>query len=358
MDRPTSETLSRNVLQTSPRGFPKGVLRRIRAFCGRAGTGLLTGLALFFLGASTAQAELVLLAGCRILDTRQPGQGPALTGQTTRDVMIRGECGIPEEATGLQYRTTIVNPGAPGFVTLFPSDEARPVVSSLNFQAGEVVGAGGVVKLGAAEPSLSVFLATSPPGAMGDLVLDVTGYHVASRSMSVAARAASQARTYDRWTDLADGSAVDRLTGLQWELKGTSPGIHNVLTNYSWSATECGGPDGTAFTVLLAEMNSPPCFAGHCDWRLPTIDELASLREPPASIYCKDAPCTSIPGETADTWYSSSTTCSVGCSDTCNIMQVDFQVGETALTDGTGATAIEPISKLSVHPVRAVRDPG
>ena len=89
-------------------------------------TCLLTGLTLLVMGASPAQADLVLLDGCRLLDTREPSQGPALVGQTTRDVDVRGECGIPQDATGLQYRATIVNPAAPGYLTLYPSDAARP----------------------------------------------------------------------------------------------------------------------------------------------------------------------------------------------------------------------------------------
>lgn len=53
-------------------------------------------------------------------------------------------------------------------------------MSSLNFQALAVAGAGGVVRPGPTEPSLSIDLATDPPGALADLVIDETGYHVRS----------------------------------------------------------------------------------------------------------------------------------------------------------------------------------
>ena len=278
-------------------------------------TSLLTGLALLAMGALAARADLVLVGGCRLLDTRQPSQGPALVGQTTRDVTVRGECEIPQDATGLEYRATIVNPHAPGYLTLYPSDEARPGVSSLNFQAGDVLGTGGVVKLGATEPSLSVYLATSPPGAMADLVLDVTGYHVPSRAVHVLGRLNTVSSTYpngqtvDRWTDNGDGTVTDKLTGLQWELKTDDGSIHDKDDTYTWSTGDPWDPDGTAYTVFLATLNTPMCFAGHCDWRLPTIDELQTLIKQEHRGHCSVPPCTTIPGETVSSvhWSSSAT---------------------------------------------------
>jgi Protein of unknown function (DUF1566) len=59
----------------------------------------------------------------------------------------------------------------------------------------------------------------------------------------------------DRFADNGDGTVTDRLTGLQWEQK----------------------TDGGAFTELLAALNTAECFAGHCDWRLPTRAELPTI---------------------------------------------------------------------------------
>jgi hypothetical protein len=39
------------------------------------------------------------------------------------------------------------------------------------------------------------------------------------------------------------------------------------------------GPPGTAFTVLLAQLNAGGGFAGHTDWRLPTRQELETITD-------------------------------------------------------------------------------
>jgi Protein of unknown function (DUF1566) len=62
---------------------------------------------------------------------------------------------------------------------------------------------------------------------------------------------------------------------------------HNVNNVYTWFAS-LGGPAGPAFTSFLVKLNTgistdsvttTGCFAGHCDWRLPSITELAAIMD-------------------------------------------------------------------------------
>ncbi len=124
-----------------------------------------------------------------------------------------------------------------------------------------------------------------------------------------------------RWVDNGDGTATDNTTGLMWELKVASgPGPagprdcsgeiltfaclapHGVDNRYDWST---GAPflrDGAAFELFLGQLNeamsvdgvvTEGCFAGHCDWRLPTVEELLHIRS-----VCSDPPlCDTLPGE-------------------------------------------------------------
>jgi hypothetical protein len=74
-----------------------------------------------------------------------------------------------------------------------------------------------------------------------------------------------------RFVDNGDGTITDTQTGLMWEKKSYDGSIHDVTNYYTWSSTVGGtAMDGTVFTVFLAGLNTPPCFAGYCDWRLPT----------------------------------------------------------------------------------------
>jgi uncharacterized protein DUF1566 len=149
----------------------------------------------------------------------------------------------------------------------------------------------------------------------------------ASRTSAFATSTAtttSSTTTTLRFVDNGDGTVTDHQTGLTWEKKDdTCPGIHCVTDTYTWSTNYWTGvPDGTAFVTFLGTLNScsiacvgtvdscstnfrKPGFADHCDWRLPTIEELQTilLADP-----CGDgtkSPCIDpVFGPTAELYWS------------------------------------------------------
>lgn len=122
----------------------------------------------------------------------------------------------------------------------------------------------------------------------------------------------------DTFVDNGDGTISDLQTGLMWEKKDEAGGIHDVRNEYTLSnpLTPADGT-GTAFTTFLATLNTPPCFAGHCDWRLPSSANccLIPTQQPPelesilAARYpsCPSSPC--VPA-------AFNTNCTPGCSVT------------------------------------------
>jgi hypothetical protein len=95
-------------------------------------------------GAST-KSVYVPITPCRVMDTRTPPStvGPRNTPLGAAEtysinvIGIAGNCNIPTEAIGLGLNVTAINPTAASFLTVFPSLEARPLASSLNWVAGQ-----------------------------------------------------------------------------------------------------------------------------------------------------------------------------------------------------------------------------
>ena len=79
------------------------------------------------------------------------------------------------------------------------------------------------------------------------------------------------------YNDLGNGVIKDQRTGLFWEKKSDDGGVHDKDIAYTLSTGDPWNFDGTAATLFLATLNASPCFAGFCDWRLPTRFELETI---------------------------------------------------------------------------------
>jgi hypothetical protein len=196
-----------------------------------------------------------------------------------------------------------------------------------------------------------------------------------------------------RLVDNGDGTASDLQTGLMWEKKTFGECINLIgghpiacalnadCTNnggggvcqscphclngfYTWTASGSPyPPNGTAFTTFLYALNGGTslvagdvptgCFAGHCDWRLPTGYELGSLAFAGISncgVTAADTFCTDPvlgPGLNAlnGYFYWSSTSSGYDLSSA-------WVLGPGNGGDGA---AVIPFAKTSAEPVRAVR---
>jgi len=80
-------------------------------------------------------ARLFTVVPDRVLDTRT-SSGP-VGGQQTIAVQIAGTPRVPVGATAAVLNVTAADAIGPGYLTVFPSDRAQPLMSSVNFEADE-----------------------------------------------------------------------------------------------------------------------------------------------------------------------------------------------------------------------------
>jgi hypothetical protein len=113
---------------------------------------------------------------CRVVDTRDPTSawgGPALTGGTQRAFSFAGRCGIPATARSVALTLAVTQPTAPGDLSLFPAGTTPPLVSAINYRAGQTRANNAIAALSAAG-SLAVYC--NQGGGTVHVILDVTGY--------------------------------------------------------------------------------------------------------------------------------------------------------------------------------------
>jgi hypothetical protein len=110
---------------------------------------------------------------CRVADTRNqngPFGGPILAANTKRDFVIpSGRCGIPTTAAAYSLNMTAVPTGNLGYLSIWPSGQAQPRVSTLNSD-GRVKANAAIVPAGT-NGGVSVYVSND-----SQVILDINGY--------------------------------------------------------------------------------------------------------------------------------------------------------------------------------------
>jgi hypothetical protein len=124
---------------------------------------------------SPPPAAFYTLAPCRLVDTRTGPPGALRAGETRVITAVGtvGGCQIPTDVAALALNVTVTQPTAAGNLRLYASGQPRPLVSTLNYSAGQTRANNAVAGV-SADGSLSVYC--SQASGSVHLVVDVSGY--------------------------------------------------------------------------------------------------------------------------------------------------------------------------------------
>jgi len=133
-------------------------------------------------GVAPTAIQFVALTPCRVVDTRlSNGGGGPIQGGTSQNFNLpqlsqMKSCGDLSSAIAYSVNVTAVPSGPLGYLTIWPSGENQPYVSTMNAPDGRIKANAAIVPAGY-QGSVSVFASNT-----SDVILDINGYFTAPGS--------------------------------------------------------------------------------------------------------------------------------------------------------------------------------
>ena len=124
--------------------------------------------------ANASPLQFVAVLPCRLVDTRKNG-GQPIQGGTSQSFILPqlGGCNIPATAAAHSLNVTVVPSGQLGYLTIWPTGEDQPVVSTMNSLDGRIKANAAIVPAGY-QGAVSVYASNTT-----NVVLDIDGYFTA-----------------------------------------------------------------------------------------------------------------------------------------------------------------------------------
>ena len=131
--------------------------------------------------------QFVTLPPCRIVDTRNTNGtfgGPPIPANSARSFPLSqsgNPCNIPSDAVAYSLNVTVVPITTLSYLTIWPTGEGQPTVSTLNSLDGRIKANAVIIPAGTSSGSVSVFVTNTT-----NVVLDINGYFIPSSSSTLA----------------------------------------------------------------------------------------------------------------------------------------------------------------------------
>jgi hypothetical protein len=205
--------------------------------------GPITEVASFFNGTGAVGLQFVPVTPCRIMDTRNPNSsfgGPFIGGGSTRGVPIPfSGCSIPSAAQAYALNITVIpRAGFLGYLTVWPTGQAQPVVSTLNSFDGSVLANAAIVPAGAGG-SINAFATNDT-----DLLIDINGYFITPGGSSLQFYPLAPCRVLDTRNPTGTFGGPSLAGGTSRSFPIPSSGCGAPVTAAAYSLNVTVGPHG------------------------------------------------------------------------------------------------------------------
>jgi len=128
----------------------------------------------YFAPPASGGLQFYTLRPCRVADTRNPVGtfgGPIMSGGTSRSFPVPSSaCSVPAAAQAYSMNATVVPSGALGYLTVWPTGLAQPLVSTLNALDGQITANALIVPSGTGG-AVSAFVTDTT-----HLIFDINGF--------------------------------------------------------------------------------------------------------------------------------------------------------------------------------------
>ncbi len=200
--------------------------------------------------------QFVPLTPCRVVDTRNADGtfgGPAIGGNSFRSFPLSlsgNPCAIPSSAIAYSLNVTVLPQTTLGYLTIWPSGEGQPIVSTMNSPDGRIKANAAIVPAGMPSGSVSVYVTNTT-----NVILDIDGYFATPTQGSLQFYPLTPCRIVD--TRNGDGGELQAGAERDYTIAGQC-GIPSDAAAYSFNVTVLPAAGGLDYLTVWPKGESRP----------------------------------------------------------------------------------------------------